>query len=121
MRRFHPYRRHPGRPAATSVRVLTGIPRCSPNSRSVNPLRCQRANTRRIANARALAVKFQLPDGKNADILALHIEGFPARTPDEFLAFLRAQLPDRLPASLYPMQSPAFSTVIPPLAPSLSV
>jgi catalase len=47
-----------------------------------------------IANARALAVKFQLPDGKNADILALHIEGFPGRTPDEFLAFLRAQLPD---------------------------
>ncbi|MFZ1889619.1 MAG: catalase family peroxidase [Candidatus Binataceae bacterium] len=50
-----------------------------------------------IPNARALAVKFQLPDGKNADILALHIEGFPARTPEEFLAFLRAQLPD--PAS----------------------
>ena len=47
-----------------------------------------------IPNARALAVKFQLPDGKNADILALHIEGFPARTPEEFLAFLRAQLPD---------------------------
>jgi catalase len=47
-----------------------------------------------IANARALAVKFPLPDGKNADILALHIEGFPARTPEEFLAFLRAQLPD---------------------------
>src|SRR5271163_4703184 len=46
-----------------------------------------------IPNARALAVKFQLPDGKNA-ILALHIEGFPARTPEEFLAFLRAQLPD---------------------------
>ena len=47
-----------------------------------------------IPNARALAVKFQLPEGKNADILALHIEGFPARTPEEFLAFLRAQLPD---------------------------
>jgi catalase len=47
-----------------------------------------------IPNARALAVKFQLPDGKNADILALHIEGFAARTPEEFLAFLRAQLPD---------------------------
>src|SRR5262249_55231124 len=47
-----------------------------------------------IANARALAVKFQLPDGKNADIRELHIEGFPGRTPDEFLAFLRAQLPD---------------------------
>src|SRR5260370_27875135 len=47
-----------------------------------------------IANARALEVKFQLPDGKTAAILALHIEGFPARTPEEFLAFLRAQLPD---------------------------
>jgi catalase len=47
-----------------------------------------------VPNARALAVKFQLPDGKNADILALHIEGFPARTPEEFLAFLRAQLLD---------------------------
>ena len=33
-----------------------------------------------IANARALAVKFQLPDGKNADILALHIEAFRTDT-----------------------------------------
>jgi catalase len=47
-----------------------------------------------LANTRALAVKFQLPDGKNADILANSIEGFPARKPEEFLAFLRAQLPD---------------------------
>jgi catalase len=46
------------------------------------------------ANARALAVKFQLPDGKNADVLALSIEGFPARTPEDFLAFLQTQLPD---------------------------
>jgi catalase len=47
-----------------------------------------------LANTRALAVKFQLPDGKNADILANTIEGFPVRTPEDFLAFLRAQLPD---------------------------
>ena len=47
-----------------------------------------------LPNVRALAVKFQLPDGKAADILANTIEGFPARTPDEFLGFLRAQLPD---------------------------
>jgi len=47
-----------------------------------------------VANVRALAVKFQLPDGKNVDVLALSIEGFPARTPEDFLAFLRAQLPD---------------------------
>jgi len=47
-----------------------------------------------VANARAMAVKFQLPDKKNADILALSIEGFPARTPEDFLVFLQAQLPD---------------------------
>jgi catalase len=47
-----------------------------------------------VANARAMAVKFQLPDGKNTDVLALSIEGFPARTPEDFLAFLQAQLPD---------------------------
>ena len=43
---------------------------------------------------RAMAVKFQLPDGKHADILANSIEGFPAQTPEELLEFLRAQLPD---------------------------
>jgi len=47
-----------------------------------------------VNDVRAMAVKFQLPDGKNTDVLALSIEGFPARTPEEFLAFLQAQLPD---------------------------
>jgi len=47
-----------------------------------------------LANARALAVKFQLPEGKNADLLALSIEGFLVRTPEDFLELLRAQLPD---------------------------
>ena len=61
-----------------------------------------------IANARALAVKFQLPDGKNADILALHIEGFPARTPEEFLTFLRAQLPDPATGKPAPDAIPRF-------------
>ena len=61
-----------------------------------------------IPNARALAVKFQLPDGKNADILALHVEGFPARTPDEFLAFLRAQLPDPATGQPVPDAVPRF-------------
>ena len=43
---------------------------------------------------RAMSVKFPLGDGKTADILANSIDGFPARTPEEFLEFLRAQLPD---------------------------
>jgi catalase len=46
-----------------------------------------------VANVRSLAVKFQLSDDKHVDILANSVEGFPVRTPEEFLAFLRAQLP----------------------------
>jgi len=47
-----------------------------------------------LANVRSLAVKFQLPGGQSADILANSVEGFVARTPEELLEFLRAQLPD---------------------------
>src|SRR6266851_3829644 len=61
-----------------------------------------------LANTRALAVKFQLPDGKNADILANSIEGFPVRTPEEFLAFLRAQLPDTVTGKPAPDALPRF-------------
>jgi catalase len=61
-----------------------------------------------LANVRSLAVKFQLPDGKNADILANSVEGFPARTPEEFLAFLRAQLPDPVTGQPIPDAVPRF-------------
>jgi catalase len=61
-----------------------------------------------LASTRALAVKFQLPDGKNADILANSIEGFPVRTPEEFLAFLRAQLPDPVTGRPAPDAVPRF-------------
>jgi catalase len=61
-----------------------------------------------VANVRALALKFQLPDGKHADILANSIEGFPARTPEEFLEFLRAQLPDRVTGKPDPDAVPRF-------------
>jgi catalase len=61
-----------------------------------------------LANTRSLAVKFQLRGGKNADILANSIEGFPARTPDDFLAFLRAQLPDPVTGQPVPDALPRF-------------
>ncbi len=45
------------------------------------------------ANVRSMAVKFRLAGDKSADILANSVEGFVARTPEELLEFLRAQLP----------------------------
>jgi catalase len=61
-----------------------------------------------VAAPRALAAKFQLSDGKSTDLLALSIEGFPARTPDEFLAFLQVQLPDRVSGQPAPDAVPRF-------------
>lgn len=42
------------------------------------------------ASPRGMAIRFQLPDGGSTDIVAHSYNGFPAATPDEFLAFLRA-------------------------------
>ncbi len=61
-----------------------------------------------FASVRALAVKFQLDDGKHTDILANSIEGFPARTPEDFLEFLRAQLPDPVTGKPVPDAVPKF-------------
>jgi catalase len=61
-----------------------------------------------LPGQRALSVKFQLPDGKVADVLANSIEGFPVRTPEEFLAFLRAQLPDPVTGKPAPDAVPDF-------------
>jgi catalase len=71
-----------------------------------------------LANTRSLAVKFQLPEGKSADVLANSIEGFPVRTPEDFLALLRRSFRTRSPASPHPMRSPASSTAARPPAPS---
>jgi catalase len=61
-----------------------------------------------LANLRALSVKFQLPDGQSADVLALSIEGFPVRMPEDFLAFLQAQLPDPVTGQPAPDAVPRF-------------
>ena len=66
-----------------------------------------------LPGQRALSVKFQLPDGKVADVLANSIEGFPVRTPEEFLAFLRAQLPDPVTGKPAPDAVPRFLEGLP--------
>src|SRR5215469_8341174 len=103
---------HPGfRPVHAKGVVCSGTFRGAPQARGVSralhlqgqtvPTVIRFSNSSRnpdvhdgVANVRALAVKFQLPDGKNADILALAVEGFPARKPEDFLGFLQAQIPD---------------------------
>src|SRR5271156_3591131 len=103
---------HPGfRPVHAKGIVCSGTFRAAPTARGVSRaphlqgqavptvLRFSNSNGDPnihdgIPSARAMAVKFELPDGKKADILGLHIEGFLVRTPGEFLAFLSAQLPD---------------------------
>jgi catalase len=110
---------HPGfRPVHAKGIVCTGRFQASPDARRVSraahlqghsvPAIIRFANSSGdpavhdgLANGRSLAVKFQLSGGKSADILANSVEGFIARTPEELLAFLQAQLPD--PASGRPI------------------
>jgi catalase len=118
--------RHPGfRPVHAKGVVCTGSFQAAPQARTVSraahrqgqkiPALIRFSNASGdpdvsdgLANARAIAVKFQLPGGKNADVLALSIEGFPARTPEEFLTFLQAQLPDPATGKPIPDAVPRF-------------
>jgi catalase len=43
-----------------------------------------------LAEPRGMAIKFHLPGGTDTDIVAQSYDGFPARTAEEFLAFVRA-------------------------------
>ena len=117
---------HPGfRPAHAKGVVCAGTFRASPEARGVSRApHLQGASVPtviRFSNAsgnpdvhdgapgvRAMSVKFQLPDGASADILANSIDGFMARTPEEFLEFLRAQLPDPTTGKPAPDAVPKF-------------
>jgi catalase len=103
---------HPGfRPVHAKGIVCAGTFRPSPDAKRVSRAAHLQGTpvgaTIRFANSsgnpeahdgapsvRSLSLKLQLPDGKPTDVLANSVEGFVARTPEEFLEFLRAQLPD---------------------------
>jgi len=117
---------HPGfRPAHAKGIVCSGTFRPSPEARRVTraphlqgppvPAVIRVANASGnpevhdgLSGVRSLSVKFQLPDGKSADILANSIEGFVGRTPEDFLEFLRAQLPDPVTGQPVPDAVPRF-------------
>jgi catalase len=43
---------------------------------------------------RGMSVKFHLPDGEATDIVSVPLEVFMVRTPEDFLAFTKARVPD---------------------------
>ncbi|TMQ26280.1 MAG: catalase family peroxidase [Candidatus Rokuibacteriota bacterium] len=117
---------HPGfRPVHAKGIVCAGAFRASPQARRVSraphlqgalvPAVIRFANASGnpevhdgLPGVRSLSVKFQLADGKSADVLANSIEGFVARTPEDFLEFLRAQLPDPVTGRPVPDAVPRF-------------
>ena len=117
---------HPGfRPVHAKGIVCAGAFRASPEARRVSraphlqgalvPAVIRFANASGnpevhdgLPGVRSLSVKFQLADGKSADVLANSVEGFVARTPEDFLEFLRAQLPDPVTGRPVPDAVPRF-------------
>jgi catalase len=67
-----------GEPVAVVVRFSnsTGIPTIPDGDRHATP--------------KGIAIRFTLPDGSSTDIVANSANGFPAATPEDFLAFLKS-------------------------------
>jgi catalase len=87
---------HPGHRAAHAKGVscegtftaTADAARLSPNG-SGNPTLPDGAR-----DGRGMAVKFRLPDGTSTDMIGLSLDRFFVRTPEDFLAFLQARVPD---------------------------
>lgn len=65
-----------------------------------------------LASPRGLAIKFVLPDGSDTDIVTHSYDGFPARTPEDFLGFLTA-IGDSAPGGPAPHALEAFAAAHP--------
>jgi catalase len=50
--------------------------------------------SKNVVNVVAMATKFYLPDGTVTDLIGITLPAFFVRTPEEFLAFAAAQVPD---------------------------
>ena len=83
-----------GQPVATTIRFAHGAG--NPEVHDGTP------------GVRSMSVKFALDGGKSADILANSVDGFMARTPEELLEFLQAQLPDPATGRPHPDALPRF-------------
>jgi catalase len=82
-------------------------------------------------DGRGMAVKFYLPDGSTTDIVALSLPCFFVRTPEDFIAFAYARLPDPETGELdmekvgafvqeHPETAAALQHIIPSLVPPRS-
>jgi len=61
-----------------------------------------------VPDARGLAVKFSLPDGKKTDIVSINNEAFLGRTGEDVLAFFKTNLPDPATGKPDPQAVPRF-------------
>ena len=71
-----PHVAHESTPVTVRFSNSTGIPLLPDNDPNANP--------------RGLAIRFHLAEHVHTDIIGHSIDGFPTRTPEEFLEFLRA-------------------------------
>src|SRR5438270_9672494 len=71
-----PHLSHASTPVTARFSDSTGLPMIPDNDANANP--------------RGLAIRFQLGDHVHTDIISHSADGFPARTGQEFLEFMRA-------------------------------
>ena len=72
-----PHAGRPSTPVTVRFSIASGVPSAADNDQ-------------KAAGPQGMAVRFHLAEHEHTDIIAHSVNGFPARTGEEFLAFLRA-------------------------------